>query len=1040
MDIVSIMIILLMGTGLYTLFQRVSRLEDQLSKLERGFDHRFAVDPIDPVSSPQDVAGDDDPILDPIITQTDNMIPVVDAVVNPGVAPVIAPVAAAAEQRFVPAKIVKAPVLEGQESQFKSAVIAGQMPQKEDATPKETPKQSTGHSPESPQRASQKRNISINFEELFGKKLPIWAGGITLAVAGFLMVKYAIDMGFFGRIFTPVFQVISALLFGGGLIASAEWAHKAKDKVDDPRVSQALSGAGIATLYGAFLAAGNGYGLIEPLIAFIGMAAVTAGALFLATRHGMPSALLGLAGGLAAPALVGGVSVNAPLLAVYLSLTIAGLSGVSRKQRWPWLAIAALLGGAGWSMWMIFASDALDKLATLSVGGFVVLLAIAIPMFALDGPRAALMRTASAAVGAVQLAVLVALGGFAPLNWGFFILLAAAGQWIAWRDKGLHLVPTIGLGVSVVLLLIWPSPDPMMLLGVGVLLAVIHAVPLLLKLWDHDAALQRSSELIGLALAAPAVAAWHFMDASNRDMIVSLVSATAFVLPAFALFKGWAVEARKTDNRFVVLTAGAALLAFLAVASPLPAWAGGIVMAGAALTVLYFAFASEDQKVGRLAAILVVSSLAPFVSSLWQYSVELTSLSNGAQGTMIWTSAFRWLALCITFGIFAWKRTQKIERAGFQSASAFFAYGVLAMMLPFSMLPLIPVVVGVGLVLVSRRLLWPALMPALCVMLGLSAAWAALPLTDWGMQAAASLVGFPQDFSIGQVDWTVILKQLLAPAAAIGFALYTFRNDLPKPLSLALGGVAALLASMAIHSLYRLSFTMVAGDDFVATGIVQRLIWSMAFVGIGALLWRFAKGHVQTYLAPAIVGVGALHHSYFSLFLHNPIWAEQSVGNWPVVNWILPLFIVLPASLYLLKKMQPDIVTRFARSIEIVHMISIALFTWATLRQAFHGSLLTQDGVYPSEDILRSLIGIALGIGFLLWGIKAQKRDWRLGSLAFMLIATLKVFLLDASGLEGLLRIGSFIALGFSLIGIGWLYTRQLKRDDMHNGRTVEQS
>ena len=43
-----------------------------------------------------------------------------------------------------------------------------------------------------------------------------------------------------------------------------------------------------------------------------------------------------------------------------------------------------------------------------------------------------------------------------------------------------------------------------------------------------------------------------------------------------------------------------------------------------------------------------------------------------------------------------------------------------------------------------------------------------------------------------------------------------------------------------------------------------------------------------------------------------------------------------------------------------------------------------------------------------------------------MLVAVLKVFLLDASGLEGLLRIGSFVALGFSLIGIGWLYTRQL--------------
>jgi len=47
-----------------------------------------------------------------------------------------------------------------------------------------------------------------------------------------------------------------------------------------------------------------------------------------------------------------------------------------------------------------------------------------------------------------------------------------------------------------------------------------------------------------------------------------------------------------------------------------------------------------------------------------------------------------------------------------------------------------------------------------------------------------------------------------------------------------------------------------------------------------------------------------------------------------------------------------------------------------------------------------------------------------------MLAAVAKVFLFDASGLTGLLRIASFLALGFSLIGIGWLYSRYLKRQD----------
>jgi len=37
---------------------------------------------------------------------------------------------------------------------------------------------------------------------------------------------------------------------------------------------------------------------------------------------------------------------------------------------------------------------------------------------------------------------------------------------------------------------------------------------------------------------------------------------------------------------------------------------------------------------------------------------------------------------------------------------------------------------------------------------------------------------------------------------------------------------------------------------------------------------------------------------------------------------------------------------------------------------------------------------------------------------------TLKVFLIDAAALEGILRILSFMGLGFALIGIGWAYRR----------------
>ncbi|MBL0914855.1 MAG: DUF2339 domain-containing protein [Sphingopyxis sp.] len=105
--------------------------------------------------------------------------------------------------------------------------------------------------------AAEPANLSARFENLFGKTLPIWAGGITLAIAGVLIVRYAIDLGFFARVFTPGVQVIAGILFGLGLIGGAEYAWRNEARLRDVRVPQALSGAGIATLYAAIIVAAN---------------------------------------------------------------------------------------------------------------------------------------------------------------------------------------------------------------------------------------------------------------------------------------------------------------------------------------------------------------------------------------------------------------------------------------------------------------------------------------------------------------------------------------------------------------------------------------------------------------------------------------------------------------------------------------------------------------------------------------------------------------------------------------------------------------
>ncbi|KTE10885.1 hypothetical protein ATE68_01055 [Sphingopyxis sp. H038] len=864
-------------------------------------------------------------------------------------------------------------------------------------------------------------SLASRFENLFGKTLPIWAGGLTLAIAGVLIVRYAIDAGFFARIFTPGVQIVAGLLFGLGLIGGAEYAWRNEEKLRDVRVPQALSGAGIATLYAAIMVAANVYQLIGPLLAFLALALVTAAALGLSLRFGPPSALLGLAGGLAAPAMVGAVEPNVPLLAVYLALTIAGLAGVARARRWPWLALAALIGGIGWGLWMVLASAALDVVASVSIGGFVLLLAIVLPMMAFDGPRSTLLRTASAVVGALQLALLVGYGGFAPLHWGLFALIAAAGQWLAWRERGFAIVPAISLLLSLALLAAWPDPTPFWFGLIGMSLLVIHALPLLARMWALPKSLRPTLELCIIALAAAPLTKWHFWSVADGSL--ALVALGGALLAATAIGRGWRVEGRTSDGRIAWLTATVGVLLALAIILLIPAWLAPLGIAAVATSLLFFGKAALDARIERVAAGFVGAALVALVATS-RALVELPRLIEGADGTD-GMAIIRWAGLAAAALLFAVRADGAIVRRVGQIGAALFAYGAFAQVLPANALMLVPALGGAAVLLATRRILFSRIDGAAASLATLSLAWAALPMAIWSTKALLSLAGVPMQFDDTLLTIEPLLLRLLLPALLFAIPVWLIRDALPRWLWIAALSLAAIVGGVAVHSLYRIGFAAAAGGDFVTTGILQRLIWEAILIGAG---W-FAMARGLTGVARPLIVTGTAHALFYGLILHNPLWSAQAVGGWPLVNLLLPLFLLPWFGLTRMPALFAKAPAELDRAIQIVTMLLALGFAWATLRQLFHGSLLAQPGVTDAENILRSILILALALGFLLWGIRAKRHDWRIASLVLMIGAAGKVFLFDASGLEGLARIGSFVALGFSLIGIGWLYSRQLAPD-----------
>jgi uncharacterized membrane protein len=112
----------------------------------------------------------------------------------------------------------------------------------------------------------------------------------------------------------------------------------------------------------------------------------------------------------------------------------------------------------------------------------------------------------------------------------------------------------------------------------------------------------------------------------------------------------------------------------------------------------------------------------------------------------------------------------------------------------------------------------------------------------------------------------------------------------------------------------------------------------------------------------------------------------------------------------------------------LLGLIIVAMGGGALLavRQMFHGTLIAVGGVSRGEFYGYSAAGLLVSALLLGSGVRAADRPMRIAGLALLTITTLKVFLIDAAALDGLLRITSFLGLGVALIAIGWAYGRFL--------------
>ncbi len=452
------------------------------------------------------------------------------------------------------------------------------------------------------------------------------------------------------------------------------------------------------------------------------------------------------------------------------------------------------------------------------------------------------------------------------------------------------------------------------------------------------------------------------------------------------------------------MATGAALLV-AAGAFALPIWVIAPWCAVAAGGILLFAERAEDPRLKSSAWGFAAATLFLLIAG---FTLEEGYRAVGEPSPIDIGGAVRWLVPAAVALLFARRAGSARGAAIGQLFAVLFFYLAAAQLVPPLLLPLIPTVLVAALSYAVRPTPAPALIASYMLLLF----WASAPLMIWSFPAIASLAGEP--FLSGQLPiLSAAYLRLALPALAIALAIR--RADLDPTMRFIAITSSAALAAVAAHVVFKQLLTLDSFERFVALGLAERTLWEALLAGGALAAWRLRRSLIAIGLAAASLA----HFAWFTLLLHNPLWSAQAVGP-----WLIPAYGIALALLHL--SARTALLRSVHRALEWGKILLIPLLAISLLRQMFAGWLLAVGEVGAAEDIIRSLLGALIAITYLQWGIQRRARDWRIASLILMLGTVAKVFLFDAGGLDGLIRVASFAALGFSLIGVGWLYSRYL--------------
>ncbi len=205
--------------------------------------------------------------------------------------------------------------------------------------------------------------------------------------------------------------------------------------------------------------------------------------------------------------------------------------------------------------------------------------------------------------------------------------------------------------------------------------------------------------------------------------------------------------------------------------------------------------------------------------------------------------------------------------------------------------------------------------------------------------------------------------------------------------------------------------------------------YSHAWMLLAALLllgWSRWGSPVALWGARVLAVLAGLKLVFLDVLACNPLIWHQSVGDIPLLNGLLYVYGLPILFLIAFAKLPGDEGWRKVAIPAALYGglgLGLVLLT-LEVRQFFHHPFLDAAPLEDMENYAYSAVWILFALLLLGVGIALKGKGPRVASLVVMFLAVSKVFVYDLRHLTDLYRVGSFMALGLSLLLISYLYQR----------------